>query len=313
MPLYKYLPLKYAELLVKNGTIQIGTLFGFRDEDKYGEEIGDKDEGSFTLFSLLNGELNPEDMNEIQKAAVGNINAEFIDCVAVSRQESYDFYIYSTSGLFSLSLMRKISEEYSEKYDACVKITNPVKFFELISQKLEGLAKYETTRPCFYMSKYIHYDRDKPHPALSKAKKYSYQDEYRTLWAPKNQDKITSTILTIPELTSYCELFYIDQGALREKGFPEINSKKFDNDIIKLDSNHFHNCTFNKSEIVFYAEDDISLSSCDFNHCTYVLRGSAKTTIDYLNTIYHKFSGIGPNMIENIFNQIKNKPTETPK
>jgi hypothetical protein len=308
MPLYKYLPLQYANSLVQSGVVQIGTLLGFRDEEKYGEEIGDKEEGTFTEFSALHGKLKPEEMNEVQKAVVNigqNSNVTFSNCIAVVKHESPDHYIYSTSKVFSLNLMRTISKDYAEKYDACVKITNPTKFFELISEKIQELAKYEATHPCIYMEKHIYHDKNKPHPALIKAKKYSYQDEFRTLWSPNSEDKISSEILTIPELTSYCELFYVDQGALKEKGLPKIDSKNFESDVVKLDSHHFHDCTFNNSHIMFYAEEAPNLSSCTFNNCSWGFGGAADLTMSFMNTIYHQLQGNGSDLIESTFEKIR--------
>jgi hypothetical protein len=307
MPLYKYLPSQYANALAHNGVVQIGTLLGFRDEEKYGEEIGDKEEGSFTEFSLLDGELKPEEMNEVQKAVVGVGNrATFSNCIAAVKRESPDLYIYSTSKVFSLNLMRTISKDYAEKYDACVKITNPTKFFELISEKIKELAKYEAILPCVYMEKHIHHEKAKPHPALIKAKKYSYQDEFRTIWSSNSEGKISSTILTIPELTSYCEIFYVDKGALKEKGLPQIDSKCFDNDVVKLDFHRFNNCTFNNSHIIFYAEEAPYLSSCTFNNCNWGFGGAADLTMNFMNTIYHQLQGSGADLIESTFEKIRN-------
>jgi hypothetical protein len=306
MTLYKYLPLKYANSLAHSGVVKIGTLLGFRDEEKYGEEIGDKEEGSFTEFSPLEGKLYSKDMNELQKAAFEDCNGStFTRCIVTAKHESPDLYIYSTSKVFSLHLMRTISKDYDEKYDACVKITNPTKFFDLISEKIKELAKYETIQPCNYLDKYIHHEKTKPHPALIKAKKYSYQDEYRAIWSPNSEDKINSEILTIPELTSYCEVFYIDKSALKEKGQPIIDSKCFDNDIVKLDNHHFNDCTFKNSHIVFYAEGAPHLSSCTFDNCSWGFGGAAHLTMGFMDTIYHKLQGPGSNLIEGVFEKIR--------
>jgi len=306
MPLYKYLPLQYANSLANSGVIQIGTLLGFRDEEKYGEEIGDKEEGAFTEFSLLNGKLKPEEMNEVQKAAVGNSNGvTFTNCVAAVKRESPDLFIYSTSKVFSLDLMRTISKDYTEKYDACVKITNPDKFFELISETIKDLAKYEVIHPCIYMQKHIHHEKAKPHPALIKAKKYSYQDEYRTIWSPISGGKIGSKILTIPELAKYCEVFYVDNGGLQEKGQPKIDSKRFESDVVKLDAHHFNDCTFKNSHIMFYAEEPPNLSSCTFENCSWGFGGAADVTMNFMNTIYHQLQGNGSDLIEKTFEKIR--------
>ena len=43
-PLYKYLPLEFANGLVKEGTVKLGTLTDYQNEDHYGEDIGDQGE-----------------------------------------------------------------------------------------------------------------------------------------------------------------------------------------------------------------------------------------------------------------------------
>ena len=46
LPLYKYLPLKYAEDLVIKGIIKLGTLYEYQDTNLHGNEIGDQEEGN---------------------------------------------------------------------------------------------------------------------------------------------------------------------------------------------------------------------------------------------------------------------------
>lgn len=45
MILYKYIKREHLDTFFRNGTIKIGTLYGYRSEEELGAIIGDKEEG----------------------------------------------------------------------------------------------------------------------------------------------------------------------------------------------------------------------------------------------------------------------------
>ena len=45
MPLYKYIPKRYLDAFLNQGSLKIGTLYEYRQVEAYGNVIGDKTKG----------------------------------------------------------------------------------------------------------------------------------------------------------------------------------------------------------------------------------------------------------------------------
>jgi len=309
-PLYKYLPLEYATCLVESGKVKLGTLIDYQNEDQYGKDIGDKDEGSLTEWSRISRKnLTQNDLNRIERQTIriadGLKGVELNDCLAAVAQKTKDLYIYSTSRVFNVELMRRLSKEYEKKYNACVKINNPVSFLESISSVFKDKGKFEAHGLCCYMSRIKHHSKASPHPVFIKDPHYQYQEEDRAIWSPINSEKIHSEILEIPELKKYCELFFVDKDESTEDGIPSIKEKYFINDVVKIDSSSYLSCVFKETEIVFCAEGIISLDSCEFHNCIWTFNEAAKRTLDFMKAIHNGIAGDGKIIVENIFESIR--------
>ena len=217
-----------------------------------------------------------------------------------------DLYVFSTSKVFNVELMRKISRDYHIKYDACVKITNPNEFIKIISIALKDLGKFEALELCCYMSRRKHHSKAAPYPVFIKEPKHQYQEEVRAVWSPIKEEKIQSQILEIPELTNYCELYHIDSGDSTEYGIAKVYEKNFYNDVVKVDSSAYHKCIFKNSEILFCADDTLSLDTCEFHNCHWTFGGAAERTLGFMKSIYHDVGGDGKKIIDSTFENIRN-------
>lgn len=47
MRLYKYVPRKFSEAFLRKGAIKIGTLYEYRQAEKYNAAVADLDEGAY--------------------------------------------------------------------------------------------------------------------------------------------------------------------------------------------------------------------------------------------------------------------------
>lgn len=66
-PLYKYLPLKYAEKIVNEGIVKIGTFVEYKNVEKFGKDIGDSNEGELSEWSNdKNIKTKQEELNRIE-------------------------------------------------------------------------------------------------------------------------------------------------------------------------------------------------------------------------------------------------------
>lgn len=167
-PLFKGLETQHAESFFRDGTLRLGTLKDYRDPQKYGNEIGDLNEG-------ISGS--------------GIIRREIELDVRVS---SKDCFIFSTSRTYDLERFR------SEFYDAAYGINSP-EFFVEIAKVLHPMynLKATTVTGVVYASAeeiadniidrmeqgYTHAALLPP-AAIMKHPRFRYQEEVRSVFEP---------------------------------------------------------------------------------------------------------------------------------
>lgn len=310
-PLYKYLPIEFAKGLAEKGTVKLGTLSDYQNEDHYGKDIGDQGEGSLTEWSRINDRKNvtQSDLNRVEKRGIkiadGITGVEIKDCLFAVSHQSKDLYVFSTSRVFNAQLMRSISRDYQKTYDACVRIHNPNKFIGAVSDAFKEMGKFEGSSLCRYMSREKHHGKPAPHPAFIKELRHQYQEEVRAIWSPLGAETIQTAILEIPELTKYCDLYYVDSGSSTDDGVPQVSQKSFENDVVKVDSCAYYKCIFKNTEIVFCAEDTTLLDTCEFHNCHWTFSGAADRTLSFMKSVYHGMGSHGKKMLDDTFENMK--------
>lgn len=200
---YKYLPLKHAKTLVEVGTIRIGTLYDYRRVENHGHQVGDQSEGWLTEWSADQNLKSGSEANRLEKMAIQSGPEGTLKNNRVELQhESPDLYLFCASRTFRQT-MSEINNNYGDRYDTCVIISNPGAFVKVIVEVFEE-GEFIGCFPCQYMSRCQHYAQNAPHPALIKDLRYKYQTEVRTLWKPKRY--IEPRILEVPEIRQFCTL-----------------------------------------------------------------------------------------------------------
>jgi len=72
-PQYQYLRRDFADALLSEGAVRIGTLYDFGREEKHGSELGDESEGIGTVYSDDPVEWgNDEDAPQFYKQVLGD-------------------------------------------------------------------------------------------------------------------------------------------------------------------------------------------------------------------------------------------------
>ena len=216
-----------------------------------------------------------------------NIKGNLRNCIVATKHKAYEYYIYSTSSEFDLSLMRKFSSDYSEKYDACIKITDAKKFFNLINETLDERASYQISSKCKYGSRMKHHTDEEVHPALLKPMKHEYQAEVRTIWKFNNSNEPEDIFLEIPELKDLCKIYFTDKREITDGflGVNRIKGKDFENDSVLIDKHTFDNCTFKSCQLVYRGLSQIDFNNTKAFDCKVTLAGSALRTIDFLKLL----------------------------
>lgn len=198
--LFKYLKHKHAAALIESGTLQVGTLYGFQDEERYGKEIGDKAEGIRTVYSD-----EDFDIDHVPEFARGTLvrnpngfkNIQFRGIEFRLERTSPNLYIYSTCAAFDRSLLSQLDR------DVCVEIHDVHLFFTAVTSHLKnaGIAsELLHLGPCQYRPRREHHSVEtKQHPAIVKAPEYSHQREVRAVWQPLS-DHVEPVLVTVPEV-----------------------------------------------------------------------------------------------------------------
>lgn len=219
--LYKYLPLQYAKQMLEEGTVKLGTLYGYR-QSEYGKARSDSTEGS-VKYSVKDIQENRDGTYNIKLPIRVNFNGS----VNISRDQlvysSANAYMYCVSSLKSSELMQSFTS------DACIKINDSEKFFSIVTYRLADLGHILYGAPiaagkCIYQDegKVINNNSNinQTPEFFMKPAKYKDQYECRFLWFP--QEKSSSPIsddlhlitrelpslkpLQCPEIKEICEL-----------------------------------------------------------------------------------------------------------
>lgn len=199
--LYKYLKKNHANLLLKKGSFRLGTLYEYRDEESYGQVIGDASEGTRLAYEEID-HVTRENQSKFSKQFV-NLEAEgsgMSNLTLQVEQHSPDCYIYCTAEEFDKNALSDFG------YDTCVVIEDPNRFFAALSHTIRHKAKFEGIFHCQYMLREVHYTSDIP-PAIIKDPKYQNQKEVRGVWSPTKQQVVEPIYLTSKKAARYCKLF----------------------------------------------------------------------------------------------------------
>ena len=186
--LYKYMTNQFAEELLSAGSIKIGTLYEYWQEEKLGSEIGDTREAMAFCTVLKNDfdrVLSDADNTSTYATFVRRMIAETPGARMSERFGAYympaDMYTFCSSAKLSTQLMKEFG------YDACVEIFDVDRFVQVVSNGLVGRAtRFLGGWHCVYRSRSFTYDEAHklPSPEVIKEPKYAHQCEVRLLWWP---------------------------------------------------------------------------------------------------------------------------------
>ncbi|WP_198358656.1 hypothetical protein [Noviherbaspirillum autotrophicum] len=187
--------------------MRIGTLYEYRNTEIHGEVIGDNTEGYKTRFMELNGahvwtsETQPEFSRGFLKIAPGTKLTVRGNGTLTEPHESVNYYLFCATKVFNKEAM----DEF--KYDACIVIEHPEKFFRAISRTIRHQAAFEGIFNCQYIGRRISHDVDPGiPPAIIKDPTYKNQQEVRGLWKPLKANP-SPMIINCPDAARYCSMY----------------------------------------------------------------------------------------------------------
>lgn len=214
MALYKYLKKEHLDSFLTNGSIKIGSLYEYREVEKYGSVIGDNSEGTYQTelskagtYEIDLGRASPESnffrqhilRNDQQDSSIKIVMEDGAKIIASTH--SPNLYIYCVTSKYDPDVMREFG------CDSCLEINRPDIFFKAISKKIRHKAEFESVVNIIYGSKNTHYMQPhNVHPAIKKGLEYKYQNEVRAIWTPKKE--INSPLyIEAPKAIRACNIF----------------------------------------------------------------------------------------------------------
>lgn len=199
------------ESFFKNGTIKIGTLYKYREEEKLGNIIGDKNEGkNYTVLAFPQEQKRVIDLsddsaethfikNGIIKTGDTHVIVEMGNTGRMVKEtQSINYYLYCFTSKYDYKMMKKFD------CNACIEIIDPDLFFQAISKAIRHQGAYIGYHKVAYKNRETDYlNPHKIHPVLQKDVEYSNQYEMRAIWQPKKEPK-EELFIEVPEAIKYC-------------------------------------------------------------------------------------------------------------
>lgn len=220
--LYKFMTRHWANEMVRNGSIRIGTLFDYGDTEKYGSAIGDELEGHREYFSVIAGtktlgELNSLEAMPFRFEGVDPSRIKFTNLTVSVNAPRPNLYLFSASSNDSLEAQERINADNAaagrDPYDSCVEITSALRFFSELTRFMTTQARAipQAKGMCTYADHRIDFNAPAAHwrvmPAMVKRVEHSYQSEYRALWRDlQGSNDIQPVMTQIPAITPYVRL-----------------------------------------------------------------------------------------------------------
>lgn len=184
-PLFKFTEAQYAHAMVDRGSIRIGTLFDFRNQQAHRYSIGDWQEGDphalaiFDHLELRPGEPPPPFLGGVFEPDPGGPTT-FEQLVVEKRGTDQDFFVVCVSAEYSTTLLTQAG------YDACVRINNPRGFFQALTNAIEDRVSEWSVHPCTYGVRHGPYGPAHDTPTVwVKDARFGGQSEVRAVWTPK--------------------------------------------------------------------------------------------------------------------------------
>lgn len=208
MPLYKHLESVHADALIKKGSIRIGTLYEYRDQEKHGEGVLDREEGIFRTHGRRSGHFDETNVDTYMSNFInieGGGRAYIENAELILRESFSNAWVYCVSE----SEDKIVSAELSSNYDACVELIDPDRFSKEIKKFLSRrfgyirIDKSDWLR-CQYVGRDLEEnDQMREVPFLLKEESFSHQKEVRALFLPKKEIEIKPLVVGIPNLKKY--------------------------------------------------------------------------------------------------------------
>ena len=191
---------EYLEMFLK-GKIRISTLKACRLYEN--QEMGDKDEAKEVYKVSYMNDKDPNFHKKANKLNMSIVNSYNITVQNCSREQ------WLPNGFVLCTTDRRDDEKFSKDFGKfCLRINDSERFFQIISKAIHEKYSLHGGLHEKIIYKPQHYLDDDPPPGkigFVKRLRYSWQEEYRFLWLPKDWEIPDHLFIDIPEIKYLCE------------------------------------------------------------------------------------------------------------
>ncbi len=196
--------MEHAEALVSKGQIRIGTLYDFRKEEIYGNEVGDKSEGSARVNGFQ-AQL-PKRFDPIKFMGKQPLLTMYAGG-HLTRDKRHKVHSFTTHDVYVFCAAWELNTNMDPAFGrSVVVIRNVQSFVSAIARALPAsILKWDIGR-CIYSDKEnVAKLKNLPSLPFWKPERYAYQDEWRA-WFMSSEDHIKPEIIESFEIAKHCSL-----------------------------------------------------------------------------------------------------------
>lgn len=202
--IYKFCKREHAHALVYSGSLRIGTLGDFRNQDDHAAGIGDCTEGKRELVEVINcDEATRENQSWLSRQMIavppGAKGFSIVNCEVSLAEDTEDCFI------FCAALSRKRSCCTTPEYDSVVEIRDYEKF-GLAVAKAVGFKRMILGKVQYGDRRQATGDEPNYSPAFLKSQEYAYQEEFRLGWEAPAHLPLRAFNILVPEVRRFCRL-----------------------------------------------------------------------------------------------------------
>lgn len=225
--LYKFIPRRWGEKLLQQGSLRITTFYRCRDTEAAGPGRGDPGENRRDIFHCVQGSyLRPDTHPAAWAVLAGILGPQAASRAYVSnsmfslKHDGPDMYMFCTTTFPSRGLQKLWRSD--DGNDVWIEIFNPPAFFHALEQVTQSLGQFLGVYEVQYEQRtVVHgvFPGDKIRsqlipPPILKPPNFRIEREWRGIWIPSSYPIEPETVVA-PDLHKFCRL-------LREVKSPPI-------------------------------------------------------------------------------------------